>query len=106
MSAVKRGLRSSFGSALIGGLVVGILGWIAIAAGWIDSNDNSTSSSTLSAAPLPEPAVQQSAGKGDTVNQIYKTDSPGVAFIQAQIAPKTSAFNPFGSSGGGTATGS
>jgi S1-C subfamily serine protease len=108
MSAAKRAVRTPFGSALIGGLVVGILGWIAIAAGWVNANDNAGQGAPLSATPLPVPAAQQSAGKGSTVNQIYRTDSPGVAFIQSQTAPKTSAFNPFGggSQGGGTATGS
>jgi S1-C subfamily serine protease len=90
---------------VIGGLVVGIFGWIAIAAGWIESSDSS-GQSPLAVAPLAEPAAQQSAGKGSTINQIYKNDSPGVAFIQAQTAPKTSSFNPFGGSSGGTATGS
>jgi S1-C subfamily serine protease len=106
MSKVKRVARTPFGSAVVGGLIVAIFGWIAIAAGWVDSSDDSGQSTALTAAPLPEPAAQQSTGKGSTVNQIYRTDSPGVAFIQAQTAPKASSFNPFGGSGGGTATGS
>jgi S1-C subfamily serine protease len=47
-------------------------------------------------------------GKGMTVNDIYKSDSPGVAFIQATQPPQQpSPFNPFGGGGGGgVATGS
>jgi S1-C subfamily serine protease len=107
MSRVKRAARTSLGSAVIGGLVVGILGWIAIAAGWVKSEgggDNGVS--TLAAQPLPRPAAQKTQ-KGLTVNQIYQEDSPGVAFIQAQSPPRApSPLNPFGGGGGGTATGS
>ncbi len=92
---------------MIGGLIVGLLGWIAIAAGWIQSGSNGTQAAALAPAPLPEPAAQQSTGKGLTVNQIYQKDSPGVAFVQAQSAPQPSSpFNPFGGGGSGTATGS
>jgi S1-C subfamily serine protease len=106
IEALRRYSRNPLGAAVIGGLVVGLLGWIAIAAGWIESSsDNSTPA--LATAPLPQPASQQSGGKGLTVNQIYQHDSPGVAFIQAQSAPRPpSPFNPFGGGGGGTATGS
>jgi S1-C subfamily serine protease len=92
---------------VIGGLVVGILGWMAIAAGWIKSENNGSEAGALAPAPLPQPAAQTTPGKGLTVNQIYQQDSPGVAFVQAQSAPRApSPFNPFGGSGGGTATGS
>jgi S1-C subfamily serine protease len=91
----------------MGGLVVGILGWIAIAAGWVKSSGDENGVTTLTSAPLPRPAAQKT-GKGLTVNQIYQQDSPGVAFVQAQTAPQPSSpLNPFGGgSGGGTATGS
>jgi len=108
MSKLKQNSRSPFFSALLGGLVVAVFGWIAIAAGWIESDGGST---TTVAAPLTAP-VKDSSGSGDTnvVNQIYKADGDGVAFIESQIeAPETESFNPFGEvepEGGGTATGS
>ncbi len=87
--------------------MVGILGWIAIAAGWIKSDGGSSQVAALAPTPLPQPAAQQSSGDGLTVNEIYRADAPGVVYIQAQSAPKApSPFNPFGGSGGGTATGS
>jgi len=87
--------------------VVAILGWIAIAAGWIKSESNDNAAAALAPAPLPQPAAQRTNGKGLTVNQIYQQDSPGVAFVQAESAPRApSPFNPFGGGGGGTATGS
>ncbi len=106
-SRVKRVALTPLGSAVIGGLVVGILGWIAIAAGWIKSEGGGGNGvSTLAAQPLPRPAAQRTQ-KGLTVNQIYQEDSPGVAFIQAQSPPRApSPLNPFGGGGGGTATGS
>ena len=104
---MRRIARTPVGAAVIGGLVVAILGWIAIAAGWIKSESNDNAAAALAPAPLPQPAAQRTNGKGLTVNQIYQQDSPGVAFVQAESAPRApSPFNPFGGGGGGTATGS
>ena len=97
------------GAAVIGGLIVAVIGLIAIAAGLVHSSSSDNTVATLAPAPLPQPA-SQTTGKGQTVNQIYKEDSPGVVFIQATVKPQgSSLLNPFGgggSSGGGTATGS
>jgi S1-C subfamily serine protease len=94
-----------FGSALLGGAVVAAFGWVAIAAGWIDAQGGST---TTIAAPLAAPAVSKSEGNTNVVNQIYRRDGQGVAFIQAdQPAQAPSPFDPFGEpQGGGIATGS
>jgi S1-C subfamily serine protease len=109
MSRIKRLASTSIGAAVIGGVVVALLGWVAIAAGWVHSSSDSGTTSTvaaLSSTPAPEPTTQ-SSGKGLTVNQIYQADAPGVAFIQAQTKPQpASPLNPFGGSSGGTATGS
>jgi S1-C subfamily serine protease len=110
MSRIRNAARTPLGSAVVGGLVVAVLGWIAIAAGWIHSDSSSSAnvSAALAPAPVPQQAVHQSAsGGGLTVDQIYKEDGPGVAFVQSTQAPQQpSPFNPFGGSGGGTATGS
>jgi S1-C subfamily serine protease len=109
MSTLKRVASTSIGAAVIGGLVVALLGGIAIAAGWIHSSDNGTTATVpaLSTPPAPEPTSQPSNGKGLTVHQIYQQDAPGVAFVQAQTKPQpASPLNPFGGGGGGTATGS
>src|SRR5215211_428191 len=109
MSTARRVASSSIGAAVIGGLVVGLLGWVAIAAGWIHSSDgdSGTTVAALSQTPVPETTSQPSTGKGLTVNQIYQQDAPGVVFIQAQTKPQPSSLlNPFGGGGGGTATGS
>ena len=105
----QRFFRTPFGSALLGGAVVGVFGWIAIAAGWIDAQGGST---TTFAAPLATTTASKS-GSTNVVNQIYRRDGQGVAFIQAEIPAKRSP-SPFGAfgeeesekEGGGTATGS
>jgi S1-C subfamily serine protease len=108
---MKKSIRNPFASALLGGLVVAAFGWIAIAAGWIQSEGGTT---TTVQAPLSAPVetrpAEDSGNGGNTVNQIYKATGDGVAFIEseveAQAAPE--GFNPFGEPEpeGGSATGS
>jgi S1-C subfamily serine protease len=113
MTKARRALRSPFGSALLGGIVVAACGWIAIAAGWIQSEEGST---TTVAAPLTAPVTERSSGNGEgdgtgnIVNQIYREDGDGVGFIESDIpAKEAGSVSPFGEpeqEGGGTATGS
>ena len=98
--ALGRFVRTSFGAAVAGGLVVAIVGLIAIAAGWVKSSGGDQGSA-LAATPLPQPAPRQASGKGLTVNQIYQKDSPGVVFIRAESAPRPSSpLDPFGGAAG------
>jgi len=105
----KSSLRIPFISALLGGAVVAVFAAIAIAAGWIQSDGGTT---TTVAAPLAAPIASKSGGEGDAnvVNEIYKRDGDGVAFIESDIpAQESQSLSPFGepeSEGGGTATGS
>jgi S1-C subfamily serine protease len=99
-------LRSPFFSALLGGLVVAVVGLIAIAAGVGDSGGGST---TTVASPLTAPIDAKEEKNTNVVNQIYKADGNGVAFIESQLEPQESEFNPFGepeAESGGIATGS
>lgn len=108
MTRIRNAARTPFGSAMIGGLVVALLGWVAIAAGWVNAESGGSDVETaLAPAPLPQQAVQHGAASGGlTVDQIYKSDSAGVAFIRATEPPQPpTPFDPFGGSGGGTATG-
>jgi S1-C subfamily serine protease len=103
---MRRFTRTPFGSALLGGIVVGVFGWIAIAAGWIKGE--ASSSATPGSAALAAPVASHSGdGEANVVNEIYKSDGQGVAFIQAtEPAPEPSPFDPFGQTEGGVATGS
>jgi S1-C subfamily serine protease len=107
MPEQKSKLRSPFFSALLGGLVVAVLGLIAIAAGVVDSGGGST---TTVASPLTAPVDAKEEKNTNVVNQIYKADGGGVAFIESQLEPQESEFaNPFGepeTESGGVATGS
>ncbi len=112
MDSKKSILRTPFVSAMLGGAIVAVVGLIALASGLIKTDGGST---TTVAAPLSAPVVSKSGneeGSTNTVNQIYKADGDGVAFIESTIPPEESEVNPFDpfgepeASGGGTATGS
>ena len=101
---MRRFLRTSFGSALLGGAVVAAFGWVAIAAGWIHA-DSGNATVTV-AAPLSAPVDAKEESDGNLVNQIYRRDGQGVAFISSDL-PAQESSSPFGGQeGGGTATGS
>ena len=104
MSSRLRGfLGAPFGSALLGGLVVGLLGWIAIAAGWIEADDGSSSRPAV--APLA--AASDVGGRGPSVNEIYDRAGPGVVKIEATRTAGAGPPDPFGQPGGeGIASGS
>src|SRR5665811_1203803 len=105
---MRRFFKSSFGSAVLGGTVVAVFGWIAIAAGWIEADEGG--SAAIVSQPLAAPVASEEEGDGNLVNQIYKRDGQGVAFISAkQPQTATPELSPFGQpqpEGGGVATGS
>ncbi len=77
---MKKVSGTQIGSALIGGALVGAFFWIAISAGWIQSEGGTT---TSLGAPLGTPIAAKGDGESNLVNQIYRRDSRGVAFIIA-----------------------
>src|SRR5690606_11255260 len=96
MTKAKRFFRTPFGSALLGGLVVAALGWVAIAAGLIKAEGGTT---TTVATQLTAPVAERSGGDGDgdgvnIVNKLYKEDGEGVGFIEAEAPARRS--SPFG----------
>ncbi|MGB7589269.1 MAG: trypsin-like peptidase domain-containing protein [Solirubrobacterales bacterium] len=103
---MRRIFKTPFGSALLGGAVVAAFGWVAIAAGWIHAAGGS--STVTVTQPLSAPVSSKEEGGTNLVNQIYRRDGQGVAFISADLKPReSSALSPFGEpEGGGTATGS
>jgi S1-C subfamily serine protease len=102
---MKRISKTSFGSALLGGAVVAAVGLVAISAGWIKSD--STSTVTVS-QPLSAPVDSKQEDTSNLVNEIYRRDGQGVAFISSELKSEESAgLSPFGEpEGGGVATGS
>jgi S1-C subfamily serine protease len=107
MHRLKRFGRTSpgsFVSALVGGVVVALFGWVAVAAGWIEADSATT---TGSQAPLAaQQPVATPTGKGLTVGEIYDRVDAGVAFIRASGGSDSQA-SPFDGSAPNTgATGS
>jgi putative serine protease PepD len=93
MHRVTNVARSPFGSAAIGGLVVGVLGWIAIAAGWVASPDDEPAATPALTAPVSDAGESK---QGKTVNEIYDATSGGVAFIEASGSGGQGLPSPFG----------
>src|ERR1044072_8192778 len=84
---MRRFFSSPFGSALLGGVVVGLFGWLAIGAGWVEAHGGGEGATTVSvteqlAAPVADTGDDDSAV--GTVNEIYRSDGRGVAFISAE----------------------
>jgi S1-C subfamily serine protease len=111
---MRRFFSTSFGSALLGGAVVGALFLVAIAAGWIESDGEGEAGTTVAlteqiAAPVADTGSED-RDAANTVNEIYRRDGRGVAFISAeQGGGGASSIGPFGEpegEGGGVASGS
>jgi S1-C subfamily serine protease len=85
--------RANFLSGLLGGAVVLVIGALLIATGVINSGGTKT---VVRQAPLAVPSsnATDSPNAGLTVEEIYRRDGPGVAFIQAKITQQVA--SPFG----------
>jgi len=100
MPSSKRGPLVAFVSALIGGAIV------AIAFVGLDVANPGTTKTVVEQAPLSKP-IEAGSTRGLTARDIYKRDSPGVAFVRADIVQQSQ--SPFGlvpDAQQGTATGS
>ncbi|HVX33400.1 MAG TPA: trypsin-like peptidase domain-containing protein [Solirubrobacterales bacterium] len=77
-----------FGSALLGGAVVAVLAVLAFATGLVSTGGGSTTTREVVRASGTTPAAAVTADEegGNTVNQIYKADANGVAFIESKMA--------------------
>jgi S1-C subfamily serine protease len=104
MNALKqRTAASNLIAGVLGGLVVLVVGSILIATDVIDTGD--TTERVVRQAPLSQPAADPGAAPGGkTVQDIYREEGQGVAFIQAQGVSSDQSL--FGGSQEGTATGS
>jgi len=85
---LQRKRSHPFGSALLGGAVVALFGLLALATGLLSTGGNSTTTREVVSASgtTPAAAVTGSGESGNTVNQIYKADANGVAFIESKVA--------------------
>src|SRR5919106_573863 len=94
-----RTAASTLVAGALGGLIVLVLGAVLIATDVIDTGDTRT---VREQAPISQPASDPGATGGRTVQDIYRDEGPGVAFIQAEGVSESSVFGQEE----GTATGS
>jgi S1-C subfamily serine protease len=84
---LQRKRSHAFGSALLGGAIVAVAGLLALATGLVSTGDGSSSTRTVVASgTTPAAAVTTGESGGNTVNEIYKADANGVAFIESKMA--------------------
>jgi S1-C subfamily serine protease len=76
-----------FGSALLGGAVVAVFAALAFATGLVSTGGGTTTTREVVASGAT-PAADVTSGDegGNTVNEIYKADADGVAFIESKMA--------------------
>jgi S1-C subfamily serine protease len=98
LERIRELLRYPLASAVVGGLIVLVVGAIAVGAGWIGK----TEKTTVTESSISVPARSES---GLSVNDVYKKDAPGVVFIRADIVERTQSFG-FPEQQRGQATGS
>src|SRR5687767_2860045 len=91
-------------AGVVGGLIVLVLGAVLISTDVIDTGDTQT---VVRQTPITQPTSgsSESDGGGRTVNDIYKQEGRGVAFVSAKGVTSDQS-SPFGGSQGGDATGS
>ena len=76
-----------FGSALLGGAVVAVFAALAFATGLVSTGGGTTTTREVVASGATPAADVTSNDEGaNTVNEIYKADANGVAFIESKMA--------------------
>jgi S1-C subfamily serine protease len=93
---------SNIVSGVVGGLIVLVIGAVLIATDVIDTGDTQT---VVRESPATQPASGSGDGGARNVNEIYKQEGRGVAFISAR-GVTSDENSPFGIPQEGTATGS
>ncbi|MBS1891828.1 MAG: hypothetical protein JST59_11075, partial [Actinobacteria bacterium] len=69
----------------MGGAVVAIFATLAFATGLVSSGGGTTTREIVAGGSTPVADVTSNEG-GNTVNEIYKADANGVAFIESKMA--------------------
>src|SRR4051812_44694407 len=76
-----------FRSALLGGAVVAVFAALAFATGLVSSGGGDTTTrEVVASGATPAADVASNDEGGNTVNDIYKADADGVAFIESKVA--------------------
>jgi S1-C subfamily serine protease len=83
--------RSPLGAAMLGALVVLIVGGLLMETGTFGINKRTT----VVENQISRPASMQTGG-GLTTNDVYRRDAPGVAYVRAEVVQRSQ--SPFGGS--------
>jgi S1-C subfamily serine protease len=76
-----------FGSALLGGAVVAVFALVALATGLVSTGGSTTTTrEVVASGATPAASITSDDEGGNTVNEIYKADANGVAFIESKVA--------------------
>jgi S1-C subfamily serine protease len=76
-----------FASALLGGAVFAAFALLALATGLVSTGGNTTTPrEVVAAGATPAASFSSDDDGGNTVNEIYKADANGVAFIESKVA--------------------
>jgi S1-C subfamily serine protease len=82
----KKKRSHPFGSALLGGAIVAVFGLLAIATGLVSTGGGSTTTREVVSTSQTTPAASVTSNEsGNSINQIYKADGGGVAFIESKV---------------------
>jgi S1-C subfamily serine protease len=86
----QRPMASNLIAGALGGLIVLVLGAVLIATDVIETGDSTTV--VREQAPISQPASDPGASGGRTVQDIYREEGRGVAFIRAEGVSGSSVF--------------
>ena len=75
-----------FGSALLGGAVVAVFAALAFATGLVSTSGGSTTTREVVRSSGANTVADVTSNEGNTINEIYKADANGVAFIESKMA--------------------
>jgi S1-C subfamily serine protease len=89
LERIRQLLRYPLASAVVGGLIVLVVGAIAVEAGWVGKTEKTTVTESSISVP-----ARSNSESGLSVNDSYKRDAPGVVFIRADVVERTQ--SPFG----------
>jgi S1-C subfamily serine protease len=86
---LQRKRSHPFGSALLGGAIVTVAGLLAVATGLVSTGGGTTTIRTgqvAASGATPAAAITNGESGSNTINQIYKADGDGVAFIESKVS--------------------
>lgn len=94
MKRIKSFSRKPLSSGIVGGLVVAVFGWLAIATGLVEAD---TTQAPAQASVTPAPPLSTPAAEGDALSagEVYQMAGPATAYIEANRSAASAPGSPF-----------